>query len=70
MIENKIRHYRELKKISQETIAKKVGVSRQTIISMEKGSYNPSLYLAMKLSKVLEVTIEELFQLEEDDETN
>ena len=70
MIENKIRHYRELKKISQETIAIKVGVSRQTIISMEKGSYNPSLYLAMKLSKVLEVTIEELFQLEEDDETN
>lgn len=70
MIENKIKHYRELKKISQETIAKKVGVSRQTIISMEKGSYNPSLYLAMKLSKVLEVTIEELFQLEEDDETN
>ncbi|NLC05485.1 MAG: helix-turn-helix transcriptional regulator [Erysipelothrix sp.] len=69
-MENKIRHYRELKKISQETISKKVGVSRQTIISMEKGSYNPSLYLAMKLSKVLEVTIEELFQLEEDDETN
>lgn len=70
MIENKIRHYRELKKVSQETLAKKVGVSRQTIISMEKGSYNPSLHLALKLSKVLGITVEELFQLEEDDETN
>ncbi|WP_284252525.1 helix-turn-helix transcriptional regulator [Litorihabitans aurantiacus] len=46
---------------SQQTLAEHAGVSRQTIISIEKGRFDPSLPLAFRLARVLEVTIEELF---------
>jgi len=51
--------------ITQEQLAKMVGVSRQTIIAIEKGRYTPSVYLALKIAKVLNKKVEEIFQLEE-----
>jgi putative transcriptional regulator len=50
--------------MTQEELAKKVGVSRQTIIAIEKGRYTPSVYLALKISKVLNKKVEEIFELE------
>jgi putative transcriptional regulator len=61
-IHNKIRELREIKQITQEDLAKSVGVSRQTIIAIEKGNYEPSLGLAIKLARCFKVSIEELFQ--------
>ena len=53
--------------LTQEDLANKVGVRRETISFMEKGKYNPSLKLAYKVSRVLETTIEDLFIFEEAD---
>ncbi len=50
----------------QEDLAKIVGVSRQTIISIEKGKYNPSIWLAFKIAKHFGKKIEEVFILEEE----
>jgi len=65
-MKNLISILRKEKNLSQEELSKIVKVSRQTIISIEKGKYNPSLELAFKLSKVLDKKIEELFIYEED----
>ncbi|MBU9714242.1 helix-turn-helix transcriptional regulator [Evansella tamaricis] len=51
---------------SQDRLALELGVSRQTIISIEKGKYNPSLPLAMQMAKKFNTTVEEIFILEED----
>lgn len=69
MIVNQLRQYRELNSFTQEELARCVNVSRQTIISIEKGSYNPSLELAFKLSRILQVTLDDLFQWEDGNET-
>ncbi|WP_311769655.1 helix-turn-helix transcriptional regulator [Listeria fleischmannii] len=61
MLHNCIKECRTEKEISQEELAKAVGVSRQTIHAIEKGSYNPSLELSFKLSLYFNKTIEELF---------
>ena len=53
--------------LSQQQLAEMVSVSRQTIVSIEKGNYAPSVKLALHLSRVLETTVEELFILEEKD---
>jgi putative transcriptional regulator len=53
--------------ITQEELSRKLLVSRQTIISLEKGKYKPSLVLAHKLAQVFECTIEELFIFEGDE---
>ena len=50
--------------MTQLDLAKAVGVTRQTIIAIEKGQYNPSVALALRLAKVLGTTVEALFQLE------
>ena len=51
---------------TQEGLAKRVGVSRQTIIAIEKGTYNPSLELAFKLAQIFGVAIEDLFSYEDE----
>lgn len=66
MIHNTIRHQRDLLGMSQEALAKAVGVSRQTIVSLEKGGYNPSLELSFRLAHVLNVSLEVLFTWEEE----
>lgn len=61
---NKVKELRTQKEISQGKLAELVGVTRQTIISLEKGSYVPSLLLAMKISEILETPIEQIFRRE------
>lgn len=63
---NHIKLYREREKLTQDQLASMTDVSRQTIISLEKFKYTASLQLAWKLSRVFNVTIEELFIFEED----
>ena len=53
--------------LRQADLAATVGVSRQTIISLERGDYSPSVYLALRIARVLESTVEELFPLSEED---
>ena len=64
---NTIKVQRAIKNITQEELAKAIGVSRQTINAMEGGKYVPSTVLALKLAKYFEVTIEEIFKLEAGD---
>ena len=65
-MKNRIEEIRSSKGIRQEELAKEMGVSRQTISSLENGRYNPSIMLAYKLSKFFGMTIEEVFIFEED----
>ncbi len=60
-LKNHVKELRVSKGLTQGELAELVGVTRQTIISLEKGSYVPSLLLAMKLSEVLHSPIEEMF---------
>ena len=65
-MKNKLEELRKKKGLSQEQLAEKVLVSRQTIISLEKGRYNPSLDLAFRLSKFFNVPIEDIFIYKEE----
>lgn len=56
-----LKKYRLLKNLTQEQLAEKVGVRRETIMRLEAGKYNPSLKLAIDISRVVETPIEELF---------
>lgn len=60
-MENKLRELRKEKNITQDDLALNIGVSRQTIISIESGKYNPSLELAFKIAKIFNKAIEEIF---------
>ncbi|MCQ2911188.1 MAG: helix-turn-helix transcriptional regulator [Clostridia bacterium] len=60
-MENNVESLRKEKKVSQEDLASIVGVSRQTIISIEKGKYNPSITLAFKIAKYFDKKIEDIF---------
>lgn len=63
IISNKVNTYRLKSGITQEALAEKVGVTRQTIIAIEKGNYTPSVLLALKLAEVFSATVEELFNI-------
>ena len=58
---NKVREKRKEQHLTQEDLANKVGVTRKTILSLEKGSYIPSLLLAMDLASALNIKIDQLF---------
>ena len=60
-MENRLRELREKNGLTQEDLAIKAGVSRQTIISLEKGKYNPSIFLAHGLARIFNMTIEDVF---------
>jgi putative transcriptional regulator len=60
-MENKLKVYRAIKNITQEDLAKELGVTRQTIIAIEKDKYDPSLILAFKMAKFFKVQIEDIF---------
>ena len=66
-MKNRIEELRKAKGIRQEELAKALGVSRQTISSLENGRYNPSILLAMKLARYFGVTVEEMFIYEEEE---
>ena len=65
-MKNKLEEFRKRRGIRQEELADALGVSRQTIGSLENGRYNPSILLAFKIARYFQTTIEEIFLYEED----
>jgi len=65
-LNNIIRELRKENKVTQDDLANAVGVTRQTIISLENGKYNASLQLAYKISKYFDMKIEDVFIFEEE----
>ena len=65
--ESKIHVYRATKRMTQQELADLVGVSRQTIMQLERNRYNPSMLLAYAIARVFDVSIEELFDFWEDE---
>jgi putative transcriptional regulator len=65
-MDNLIRELRKSRNLSQEDVARLCNVSRQTIISLESGKYNPSIFLAHNIAKLFSKSIEELFIFEEE----
>ena len=65
-MKNKIEAIRKERGIRQDEFAKLLGVSRQTISSLETGRYNPSIMLAYKIAKFFDMTIEEVFIFEDE----
>lgn len=65
--ESKIHVYRATKRMTQQELADLVGVSRQTIMQLERNRYNPSMLLAYAIARVFNVSIEELFDFWEDE---
>ncbi len=63
-MKNNIKVYRAIHDLTQESLAEKVGVTRQTINAIEKGKYDPSIDLAFKLSRLFKVKIEDVFLYE------
>ncbi|MDE1191282.1 MAG: helix-turn-helix transcriptional regulator [Arachidicoccus sp.] len=66
-MKNNLRVERAILNISQADLAEKIGVSRQTINSIEAGRYVPSTVLALKIAKVFKKSVEDIFQLEKGD---
>jgi len=60
-MKNRIKVFRAMHDLTQEDLAKEIGVTRQTILAIEKGKYVPSLDLAFKMARHFNVTIEEIF---------
>ncbi len=60
-MKNRLEQLRKQRAIRQEDLAQALGVSRQTVISLEKGKYNPSLALAFKLARYFNLSIEDIF---------
>lgn len=67
-MKNRISELRKEQRLTQQDLANMLGVTRQTIISLENGRYNPSITLAFKLARVFHMNIEDIFIYEEDDE--
>lgn len=65
--ESKIHVYRAIRRMSQQELADLVGVSRQTIVQLERNRYNPSMLLAYSIAQVFGVTIEDLFDFKENE---
>lgn len=69
IMKNRITELRKEKRMTQQDLADLLGVTRQTIISLEGGRYNPSITLAFKLAKTFGIHIEDIFIYEEENET-
>lgn len=65
--ESKIHVYRATRRMTQAELAEAVGVSRQTIVQLERNRYNPSLLLAYSIARVFGVTVEDLFDFKENE---
>lgn len=64
---NRLKEYRAKIDVNQQQMGKLVGVSRQTISQIERGDYSPSVTLALKIAKVFEVSVEDIFVYEEEE---
>ena len=62
-VKNAVYTLRTKKGLTQEDLAEKVGITRQTVISVEKGNYTPSVLLAIKIANVFKVSVEDIFQI-------
>ena len=60
-MQTKLKVYRAMHNLTQEDLAEAIGITRQTVIAMEKGEYNPSLQLAFKIAHYFKVKIEDVF---------
>jgi putative transcriptional regulator len=67
-VKNKIKQFREEKKISQQELAELLNVSRQTINSIENGKFDPSLNLTIKIVRFFKKDLEEIFQMNDSKE--
>ena len=63
---NRLKEYRAKINVNQQEMGQLVGVSRQTISQIERGDYSPSVTLALKIAKVFEASVEDIFAYEED----
>lgn len=63
-MKNKLKVYRAMHDLTQEALAEKLSITRQTVISIEKGKYDPSLELAFKIAGLFETKIEDIFNYE------
>lgn len=63
MIENKLVKFRAKKNMTQEELAGVLGITRQTVIAIEKGNYSPSVLLALRIAKFFNVKVEDIFKL-------
>ncbi len=61
VLRNKVKTRRVLAELTQEDLASKVGVTRQTVLAIEKGNYAPSVILALRLARALDCRVEDLF---------
>ncbi len=66
-MKNKLKVFRAMNDITQEGLAEKLGVTRQTIIAIEKDKYDPSLSLAFKMARLFQVKIEDIFLYDDGD---
>ena len=66
-LNNRLKEYRAKINVNQTEMGKLVGVSRQTISQIERGDYSPSVTLALKIPKVLDAKVEDIFSYEEDE---
>ena len=64
---NRLKEYRARQGINQQEMGRLAGVSRQTISQIERGDYSPSVTLALKLAKICQVSVEDIFSYEEDE---
>lgn len=64
---NRLKEYRSKLGINQTELGKRAGVSRQTISLIERGDYSPSVTLALKITKICQVTVEDIFEYKEDE---
>lgn len=65
---NRLEEYRSSKGINQTELGKLAGVSRQTISLIERGDYSPSVTLALKIARIFQVSVEDIFMYEEDED--
>lgn len=68
-INNNVQPVRKSLHLTQESLAKQIGVSRRTIVSIEKGNYTPSLMLAFQLAQALKTPLTDLFTINEEKQT-
>ncbi len=66
-MKNNLRVERARQRMTQQTLAERLGVSRQTVNAIELGKFNPSTVLALKMSKIFNLPVNDLFELEETD---
>jgi putative transcriptional regulator len=64
ILRNRLKELRARNDLTQEQLGQAVGVTRQTIVSIEKGDYSPSVFLALRIARTLRVQLEEVFWLE------